>query len=95
MLASCLGASVDLDVVKRRVKNRRFLAIWGSCLGGSVDLETAPRRGRNCATDATCLLLPNDDFHGFCFVSDQCLGASVDLEPRFLALFLVAITIKI
>ena len=30
-----------------------------------------------------CLLAAKRCFDGFCSVSDQCLGASVDLEPRF------------
>ena len=42
-----LKGSVDLDVVKRRIKIRRFLAIWVSCVGGSVDLDAVKKRVKN------------------------------------------------
>ena len=34
-------------VVKRKFRNRRFLAIWASCLGASVDLDVVKRMVKN------------------------------------------------
>ena len=42
--ASCLAASVDLDVVKRRVQESTMCRDLGILFGGSVDLDVVKKR---------------------------------------------------